>query len=42
MTKVWNPKACPSRICTKYVANTGFISLNFVKHTPFIRFIMFH
>ena len=27
--KVWKPKACPCRMCKKYVANIGFISFKF-------------
>ena len=34
-------QACPYRMCKKYVANIGFILLNLIKHTPFIRFIVF-
>ena len=25
LIKVWKPKACPCRMCKKYVANIGFI-----------------
>ena len=42
LIKVWKPKACPCRMCKKYVANIGFIWLNLIKHTPFIRVIVFH
>ena len=42
LIKVWKPKTCPCRMCKKYVANIGFIWLNLIKHTSFIRFIVFH
>ena len=42
LIKVWNPKAYPCRMCKTYFANIGFIWLNLIKHTTFIRFIVFH